>query len=211
MTTQNMNDHREVVGCPELWDLFLGLTDNTQTNPRTTKFQIANGQDAAVTYGFADGHKEEGNLIGIDVLDLTLTYLGREDGSGHNWLFEGRTLSQIYYGYVNTKTKRGWIETGQTSGDYSARLLPREQVTSGPGKMDWATSLRTNNVNHQTWIEITVDRKAEPITLNGLGLLDTSGHLWMFHGYSKDRGRVYGHYNDHTRKGWIRFEKSAPI
>lgn len=79
----------QIVNGPSKWDLMLGLMDNDIQSPRRISFTLSD-------------HR---------MLDISLTSLEREDGSGQSWNFFGMTkeLNKVK-GHFDLRTRKGSLE-----------------------------------------------------------------------------------------------------
>ena len=90
---------------PGKWDLFIALGENTFENPHVVIFQIDEKMITVTT----DARQAASIMTKVEIC---LNSLGREDGSGQKWLFEGFNphSHQNVQGYFNLNTRKGWIE-----------------------------------------------------------------------------------------------------
>lgn len=83
-----------IVNGPGKFDLMLSLFDGTSMNPRTVAFTV----------------NIDGEHIAVRV---AIQVVGREDGSGESWLFDGFRTDGHHHdvrGYYDTRTRRGWMK-----------------------------------------------------------------------------------------------------
>ena len=87
------NKFFNIIGGPSKFELMLGLFDNTMSEPRRVSFQLQGGT----------------------ALSVCLLSVGREDGSGESWLFEGAiqwpdaSHNRRVKGYFTTKRRTGHV------------------------------------------------------------------------------------------------------
>ena len=92
--------HFNIVGGPSRWDLMLAIFDGDFHHRRIVTFSLDPQEN-----------------LPIRSLICTINEVGREDGSGENWLFEGETyypaeiVSNYHiHGFFSTRTRTGWVE-----------------------------------------------------------------------------------------------------
>jgi len=84
----------DIVNGPNKWDLMLSLFDNSTSRPRIPEFHLKSGR----------------------VFRLLVNEVGRESGSGDNWLISGFIVLDDgscglgFNGYYSTKDRDGWLE-----------------------------------------------------------------------------------------------------
>lgn len=86
---------------PGKWDLMVSLFEGNPTHRRKVRFEIPNGHRGN------ESHTE---------LDVAITLVAQEDGSGESWLFEGYrngSVRGMIHGYYSTRTRTGWYARGK--------------------------------------------------------------------------------------------------
>ncbi len=99
-----MAQRYKITNGPSKWDLMLGLFDNTASNPREVEFTIADSTE----------DPGPGEPVTLIAAKFVLNVIGRESGSGEDWIFEGynprHPLRPAAKGYFSTRTRSGHVE-----------------------------------------------------------------------------------------------------
>lgn len=91
----------DITNGPSKWDLILALSDGDYHHRREISFSLQ-GISERVVAGFT--------------LQFLINELQREDRSGENWNFRGTVPAfpdDPCHGFFSTKTRKGWIKTGE--------------------------------------------------------------------------------------------------
>ena len=85
--------HYLITNGPSKFDLMLSLFDGNKKPRRTVTFQIQGGPGE---------------------IEVAVTMVRQEDGSGESWLFGGHCHNSIptlnVNGYFNTRSRKGWLD-----------------------------------------------------------------------------------------------------
>jgi len=84
-----------IVDGPGKWDLMLSLFDSTVSHPRPVSFRVSIKEPITE--------------------NVVITQLGREDGSGESWIFEGYAIPEegrnlAVRGWFSTHSRKGHIK-----------------------------------------------------------------------------------------------------
>lgn len=80
----------QITNGPSIFELMLGLFDNTARKPRVLRFLVAH------------------NAMQTD-LKLVIDSVEREDGSGDSWNISGHSAETTWTGYYSTKSRNGTL------------------------------------------------------------------------------------------------------
>ncbi len=88
--------HPAILNGPSKWDLMLSLFDSREVNLRVVSFTVESGDKKFQ-------------------LDVTVSEVVREDGSGESWLLQGYTVPTAgfrreFKAWYRTDRRVGWIE-----------------------------------------------------------------------------------------------------
>ncbi len=96
-----MAQRSNIVDGPSKFDLMLALFDSDSSHRRTVAFLLENPE------------AKQGDLQCAS-LNFVINEVGREDGSGENWLFDGyykvADRSGNARGFFSTRTRKGWVQ-----------------------------------------------------------------------------------------------------
>ncbi|MDO8425182.1 MAG: hypothetical protein Q7T01_01560 [bacterium] len=111
---KNGIEHLELKDGPSKWDLMQAMFVQNELRPAITFTTEQDGRTLAVS----------------------ITYLGREDGSGESFLFQGTLVNSgrnaAARGYFHARTRKGWIEILPAN-------LSNEDVDRGWYYGEWTT------------------------------------------------------------------------
>lgn len=101
-------DNTKISSGPSKFDLMVSLFEGNQNPRKTVRFKVDSGQRKP------RGPRNTDEIIYNDV-DVAITLIAHEDGSGESWLFEGyiHGISRgNIHGYYSTKNRSGWYARG---------------------------------------------------------------------------------------------------
>lgn len=104
-----MTSQTQISGGPSKFDLMVSLFEGNKTPRKTIRFKVDSGRRNPV----GPRNSEESAIIHSD-MDVGITAVEQEDGSGESWMFQGYVVSTFrpgrIQGYYSTKTRTGWFK-----------------------------------------------------------------------------------------------------
>ncbi len=101
MTTQT-----SIIYGPSKFDLMISLFEGNPVPRKKVEFSINTGMTTSAPAGK--------KLSMTEKLELAITGVEQEDGSGESWLFKGYSEKyQKASGYYNSQTRKGWVKLNQ--------------------------------------------------------------------------------------------------
>jgi len=87
---------------PDRWDLLTSLGEGNASPRKTVRFKVANGHTGTSPF---------------EIIEVAITGLDQEDGSGHSWLFRGYRKGRDpnrgkIHGLYSTANRTGWYARG---------------------------------------------------------------------------------------------------